>query len=675
MTPDLELLWQPVEIGPLTLRNRIASGPSTLLYAQDNVLSQRHVAYHAERARGGTALIITEEHAAYDGALGAFPDACTAYEERAVPAMAALADALHGHGALGIVQLYGPGASDTGTVVGDRWRPAISASAVTTGAPNVMTRELSVDEIADIVAGHAVSAANVAQAGMDGIELHAAHGWLAGQFLSPLFNRRRDGYGGSARERCRFVLELIEAARAAAPGLALGVQVSVDEHVGTAGIRPADCLEQIDVLAGAGVDYISISTGSRFSTARTIAAMESPDVVLGAHGRAARDVVAGRAKVLLVETIRTVADAARVIAAGAADVAVMTRAHFADPYLVEKARAGRVGETIPCVGENECMIRAFAARPVACLMNPVMGREAHWGPAARRPDRARAPGSVVIAGAGPAGLTAAAALAVRGARVTVLERRDRPGGHVAALGELPGRARWRLAVAAWVAAAQRAGVQLRLGEAADVDIVAALAPDLVLCATGATWRTDGASGLIPGSPPAPWPVRACIPVLDVATAVTRALADPRGLGERVLIADESGEYLPLGLADLISAAGTRIDVVTPHAEPAQWVTGAQDGTEVLARLAAREVTFIPGHAVSDVAGAEVSITERWSDRSRSLGTFDTIVLAQLRIADDGLVRRLRDGGAPARALGDALAPRRTLEVVYEAERIGRELTQ
>lgn len=665
---DLGCLWEPIDVGPVRIRNRIACGPSTLLYARDNVVSERHVAYYAERARGGAGLIITEEHAAYAGGLGAFPDACTAYEARAVPALRSLADAVHEHGAACFVQLYGPGAQDSGAVVGDHWQPVHSASPVPSPGSGLVPHALDASEIAQLVAEHAVSAANVERAGMDGVEIHAAHGWLGAQFLSPYYNRRQDAYGGGPRQRCRLVLELLEAVRAAAPSLAVGVQVSIDEHVGPHGIEPDASLEQIDTLVESGlVDYISVSTGSSFSTARTIAAMEAPDVVLARHGRAVVSAVAGRASVFLVDTIRTVDNAAAAISDRAADVAVMTRAHFADPALVRKAVEGRVGETTPCIGENECMVKAFGGRPVACLMNPVMGRERRWAPARDAP--AAASLSVGVLGGGPAGLQVAATLAQQGHRVVLWERDRQLGGHLLPLSRLPERQRWRLAIESLVGAAERAGVDLRVS--AELAAGTAKEYDRLLCATGSVWLRTGASAFRPE--PGPVPGVEASHVLDIATATDRALADPQALGRRVVIIDESGEYLPLGLADVLSAAGVTVELITPHAELAKWVRVAQDGTELLARLASRDVEVTTGLVLSAVEGELISLRESWSGRVRRLGPVDTVVLSQLRAPDDAAAARLAATGATVRLLGDALAPRRTIEVIYEAEKVAREL--
>lgn len=663
-------LFEPLQVGPARIRNRIVAGPSTLLFAEDNVLSERHVAYHAERALGGVGLIVTEEHAAHRLGIGAFPDACSAWEPRAVPAMARLGDAVHEHGANVFVQLWSAGIEDTGTMIGERWHPVLGPSRAASPGHNALALALSEAQIAAVVAGFAQAARNVEVAGVDGVEIHAAHGWLVAQFLSPLFNARTDRYGGTPQRRAQLLIEIVEAIRASTSKLALGVQLSVDEYVGEAGITPEQTLAQVELLAAGGlVDYVNISTGSQYSRGRTIAPMEAPEAMLAEHGRAVKRVAGERMKVLLADTVRTVGAAARLIEDGAADLVAMTRAHIADPFLVEKARSGRVAETIPCVGENECILRTRRGRPVSCLMNPTSGRERRWGAHATAVERPVQTLRIAVAGGGPTGLKLAATLAERGHEVALWERSRRLGGHLDLLARLPGRSRWQVGVDALVDAARRAGAQLRLGAEADVETLAAFAPDLVLCATGASWDRTGLSFAAPRREPLPGIDSEH--VLGASDAGERALAAPGSLGGRVLIVDETGEYLPLGLADLISAGGSHVEVITRHAQPFESVRLSLDGDDALARIAPRGVELRAGHLLAAVNGSSVSIRELWSGREQTIDDVDTVVLSMLRTPEDALLASLRDAGIAARAVGDALTPRRTAEVVYEAEEVAR----
>lgn len=669
---SLDVLWEPLQIGPVEVRNRIAHGPSTLLFAEDNVFSERHIAYHAERALGGTGLIITEESAAYRNGLGAFSDACSAFEPRAVPAMAKLADALHEHGARGFVQLWGPGLEDSGTLMRERWQPVMAVSRSPSPGHNAIPMVMGAKQIAEVVQGFGQSARNAEVAGLDGIEIHAAHGWLVKQFLSPLFNDRSDDYGGSLRKRMRFLLEILEAIHARAGAMAVGVQLSVDEYVGELGISPQDTLEQAEVLAASGlVDYVNISTGSQYSREYTIAAMEHPEALLADHARAVKEVAGDRMKVLVIDTVRTVAAAAELVGGGACDFVGMTRAHIADPFLVKKAMSGRAAETIPCVGENECILRTRLARPVVCLMNPTSGRERHWGTRATAGAPAPQPLTVAVVGGGPAGLHVAGVLADRGHRVTLWEREQRLGGHLDLWAKLPGRQRWQIGIDALADAAHRAGVELRVGEAASLAELHALEPDEVLCATGSTWDRTGVTFV--RADHSPLPGMDSDRVIGADEAIRRALAQPGCLGKRVVIVDETGEHLPLGIADLLSSQGAAIELITRHPQVSAAAVSSLDAGGALKRLRGREVELRSGHLLGGLDGDVVRITEGWSGRERTIEGVDTVVLCMLRTPETRLLGELRAAGLTARALGDALTPRRTAEVIYEAEDVGRAL--
>ena len=230
-------------------------------------------------------------------------------------------------------------------------------------------------DLAQLAADHARSAAIVQAGGLDGVEVHGAHGWLVGQFLSPFYNRRDDGYGGSVENRCRLALELGRAIRAeVGEAFPVGIALTYDEGIGEAGITPADTERQLEVLASAGVyDFFDLSIGAPHSGHLTISPMSVPEGYALPFGLRAKRVVGDRAAVFVAGRVVSVAMAAQAVAEGAADVVGMTRAHLADPHLVRKAREGRVGETTRCVGANVCVGRALRGVEVACVLNPVTG--------------------------------------------------------------------------------------------------------------------------------------------------------------------------------------------------------------------------------------------------------------------------------------------------------------
>ena len=668
MPQALDALWEPIELGSLTLRNRVMAGPATLLYADDNVLSERHIAFYRERAAGGAGVIVSEEHAAHPTALGAFRHACTAWEPRAVGPFTRLAEAVHEHGGRQLIQLYAPGLADSSTLNLDDWGPVWAPSAIVApdGERSVAMAQADIDSM---VAGFVTSASNVAAAGLDGVELHGAHGWLIGQFLSPMFNRRTDAYGGSTEARCRLALEIAQAVRDHRPGLVLGLQLSVDEYVGDVGITPEETDLQVEILAGSGLfDYLSLSTGSQFSRHRTIPPIGTPDAVLAEHGRRAREIARGRTAIALLGRIRHLATAARLLEEGAADIVAMTRAHLAEPAMVRRSQDGEADTVTPCVGENECLNRAFAGRQVTCVLNPMTGRERAWPmprPAAARPRR------VTVVGAGPAGLRAAAVAGERGHEVTLLERSGEAGGHLALLARLPGREDWCEGVEFLARAATRHAREVRLGVDATAARVAEGAPDVVLVATGCDWEADGRDPARPGAPAIDG--AAAPTVVDVETAVRRVLADPGALGRHVVVLDESGEVLPVGLAEIVGAAGARVEIVTRRPQVGARLHATLQAPEVFGRLAALDVHLRPGHGAVRIADRRVELTETWSGRPAVIEDVDTVVLALRRAPRDGLAAELRDAGLEVHVIGDARSPRRAAEAIHDGERIGRAL--
>jgi 2,4-dienoyl-CoA reductase-like NADH-dependent reductase (Old Yellow Enzyme family) len=668
---DLDILWSELDIGPVRVKHRVMATAHSLAFADDHILSDRHVEYYRERARGGIALLVTEQHAAHPLSLGSFYHCCTAHDRRVIPQFAKLADAVHEHGARQFVQLMVTGVQDKGAMMTE-WHPLWGASRVPSYLHNEVPVTMGQAEIDSIVEGYVQSARNVWVGGLDGVEIHGAHSYLVAQFLSPFYNRRSDAYGGTPIKRCRLALEVAEAMREATNGeIAIGIRLSYEEFMGDRGITAEDTDEQLDHMAASGLfDFFDISAGSYNTLHLAVPTMEVDEAWLLPYGQRAKRIVAGRAKVFLVGRIRTVERAAHVLREEGADMAAMTRAHIADPALVEKAQQGRTDEIVRCINANECLLRNFKQLDVACLVNPVTGREAKWGRgklASVNGDRRK---RVVVVGGGPAGLRFAGAAARRGHDVLLLEAEDELGGHVNLIKRLPNRGTWQDAIDGLRVALEKAGARYELGIEATVAGVESREPDVVVCATGATWNRDGFSSYR-------WD-RDALPgangenVVDLASAVRQALDDPGALGGDVLILDDTGEYLPIGLADLISQQGVAVEIVTRKASVGEEVIGAFEAPFVYPRLLGNGVRFSPQQFVEQIDGREVELYGVWGGPHRTVEV-DTVVLSMYRTPRDGLAQELRGRVDDVRVIGDALAPRRTIEVIYEGEKFGREL--
>ena len=396
----------------------------TIAYGEDNVLSDRHIAYYRERAKGGIGLIISEQQAGHRLSKGSFHMGCTAWEKRAIPQFAKLADAVHEFGAKQFVQLFGCGVHDKGTMIFDEWHPLWAASIVPSIAHREVPLVMEKEHIDDLVKGFGEAALNTKVAGIDGIEIQGAHSYLIGQFLSPSYNRRSDQYGGSSENRARLPLEIAEEIRhRVGSDVALGLRLSFDELMGPAGITAAESEEQIERFAVSGLfDFMNISSGGYHTIQYAAPPAEFVEEgYMVPFAQRAKEIVGDRARIFTVGRIIRLAMAEQIVAEGAADMVGMTRAHVADPFLVRKALEGRDDERVHCVGANVCQQRLWDQRPMACAVNAVAGRERYWGDGtlvmatpARR---------IAVVGGGPAGLKTAVLAAHRGHTVVLYERK------------------------------------------------------------------------------------------------------------------------------------------------------------------------------------------------------------------------------------------------------------
>jgi 2,4-dienoyl-CoA reductase-like NADH-dependent reductase (Old Yellow Enzyme family) len=721
-TPDLSPLFRPLPLAGTTLPNRVMTSAMTLQYGVDGFISDRHLAIYEERARGGVGLMFSEQLTASSLSPSPFPSEIRAYDEGQVERFAALAERLAPYESRFFAQLFCGGVSGSSTAGLSGWSPVRGPSRI--GAPGGETPlPLSAGEIDAIVADFATSARHVKEGGLDGVEIHGAHGWLVGQFLSPFYNHRDDEYGGSVENRCRFALEVGRAIRAeVGPEFPLGIALTYDEMIGDQGIHEDDTLAQLEVfLADGAFDFFDISLGAPHSVHFTIAPMAVPEGVALDFARRARDLVAGRAAVFAAGRVVDPEMAAAAVRDGAVDVVAMSRAHLADPHLVRKAKGGRPAEIRRCIGANVCVGRAKAGEPVACVLTPSTGRELEAWPS--DPSAASARGRrVLIVGAGPAGLRAGAICASRGHEVTVFERRDRAGGHLADLAALPTREGWGRAVEDLLAELARSGAALRLGTEVDAALVAAESPDLVLLATGSEWESTGATAAVPtgiagaSAPVEPYRRIATVslhtnaedpPAVETSSAIDRvslhtdaedpsavepscriatetlhaptllpldaaielARVDPSRLGASVLIADDTGTYAPLGLAEALAAAGATVRFVTARNEIGTEPAFHLELPHLLPRLRALGVDLATARAVTAVDGDAVEVADLWGGPTERIDGVDTVVLALRRRSRDGLAAALDGSGIELRTIGDALAPRPTAAVVEEAERV------
>lgn len=670
---QLERVWQPLTIGSTTVKNRIMMTAQSTLYGEHHLLGDRHIEYYRERARGGCALFICEQQGGHPIATGSFHAGCSAYDPASIPQYAKLAEAVHAHGARQFVQLYAPGVHDKGGTVMDHWHPLWAVSRIPSfvhkEVPYVMQRE----DIADLVRGFAQSALNVKCSGCDGVEIHAAHSYLFGQFLSPAYNYRSDEYGGSIANRARVLVELGEAIRRkVGPDFTLGVRLSYDEFMGEAGITPEQTEEVLEILAATGYyDFFNISGGGYHTLHMAVAPMSVDYGFMLPFGQRAKEIVGDRAKVFIVGRIVDLGMAEQALRDGCADMIAMTRAQMAEPHLIRKTLEGRQKEIFGCMGANECVARSFENRPSVCLVNPSVGRERQWGSDKLNPVSAAERKHVLVVGGGLAGMHTAQLAARRGHRVSLWEAGERVGGSLNLLLAMPTRKEWGIAIDNLQRAMEVNGVELRLNTPATVEALEAAAPHTVVIATGSRFTTDGYSQFRPERPSIPGHEQAH--VVDVATAARQALENPTALGKRVLIIDQTGDYLPVGLAELLAVGGAaEVELLTPSELVGEDVMRRLEYAHVIPRLTAAGVRLTTLSFVEAIRGHEVEVYPVWGGPRRT-ESWDTVVISISRVPDESLYFACQGRFPRVERVGDCVAPRRPAALTYEAEELARRL--
>ncbi|RNL62616.1 FAD-dependent oxidoreductase [Nocardioides marmoriginsengisoli] len=626
--PDYPHLLAPGRIGSMELRNRLVMSPMETMYGTpDGLPSARTIAYFAERAAGGVGLItvgatgIDHQHPETPGGLHLGTDA-------SVAAHRALVEAVHAHGARIQPQIVHAGPDGLGpemhgvTSLG----PSVIPSYLT-GRPS---EEISVEQFGAVLDLYKAAVRRAREAGYDGIELHAAHGYMMlGSFLAPQRNRRTDAYRGDTPQgRLRAVFEALAAIRAeVGDDFPVTLRISGFERV--AGGRPMyETAQSAPALVEAGVDAFHVSGGviDRLVSKMVNGSDDGDGLNLGAAA-AVRQVV--DVPVIAVGRLHDPDLAEQALADGRADFVAMGRPLLADPELPRKLRdGGRVRRCISCENCIDSLEQRFS---VDCAVNPRTGAEADLplGPT-------RAVRHVVVVGGGPGGMEAARTAAGKGHRVTLLE----------ADGELGGAFRWASAAhpdnAPFIeylrAELAAAAVDVRLGERATADTIAALDPDAVIVATGA--RIAGAA--IPGSD---------LPHVVDGAGMRALLAGPDlALGRRVTVL--GGDLAGVAFAVLAAERGHAVAVVEPGRELAPEI-GWKRKTEEMNRLDRLGVTVHVG-AVVDRIEAGAVVFAPYGSGPRPLPS-DSVVIAgvlepELTLYDE---IRARLPGVPVEAIGDA----------------------
>lgn len=662
---NLDALWQPLNIGSVTIKNRVALTAHALVGSLDNILGQHNIDYYVERARGGVGLILTEAQMVHSSGKGMVVSAQEGWRPESIAAYRRLAEAVAPFGTKVFCELGHMGPPDDNMMFLDNYRAILSPSGIPPFSTSEMPKPMEPDDFEALIAGFVRTALNAKEGGLDGIEIHSAHGFLLSSFLSPGSNRRTDQYGGSTENRCRFLIQVGQAVRSAVgDDFPMGVRLGLEEFTPD-GIHEDEGRRILEHVHGHGLfDYYSISGAHLTSVHKQISPMGVEAGLLQPYAAIAKTIVGPDTPVITVNRITNVEQAAEIIDDGVADMVAMVRAHMADPFLVTKAQQGALDLIRECVSCNQgCVGRLFKQRAITCTINPVAGREALWGDGTLT--RAEQTQKVVVVGGGPAGLKVAEVAATRGHEVVLFERTPHLGGSIRYAAELPYRDRWKLLIEGFDRSLKFLGVDIRLGITATVDAILAEHPGVVIMATGSVYdKTGFSSGLA---------FREGIPGLDTVRTLTpiEALDEPEACGERVVIVDDSVEYLGLGLAEFLTDLGKKVEIVSRHMAVGADTATTGDIGHLYPRVRSKGIEITAQHYVAGIEHGVATISEVWGGKEHEV-PIDSIVLNMQRFPERTLYDHLSaDFSGVLHRIGDCMAPRHVDEAIYEGEKIGR----
>lgn len=654
-------LFSPVTLRGRELRNRIVFGAHTTNMAEGGVPVERHVAYYAERAMGGAAMIVVEPMPVHPAAVltrGNFRPC----DDSVIPGFRAVTGAIKGHGAVAIQKLYHIGAhGDSDLSFHPHWSPSAGPSYHDSDG----SHEMSEAEILETIDGFVQAARRCKEAGFDGVEVWAAYLGLIDQFWTPWTNRRQDRWGGSLENRTRFSREVMSQIReTCGPDFIIGLSIS-DQPEASVALTHAEQAEIVGLHDDLGlVDYVTCGSGGYLDFPSLMPTFLFPEK-LGADLASA---IRKRVKTALVTAeshVRTPENAETVLGEGSADLVSIVRGQIADPHLASKAANGRPEDIRGCISCNQmCWGRRSRDYWISCLINPSAGREFEWG--GDRFTKADRPKSVLVAGGGPAGLETARVAAERGHSVILAEASSRLGGNFLLAGMQPRRAQVLDLISWYERQFSKLGVDVRLNTYVEAEDVRAFGADEVVLATGSVPSDTGFQKALPGI--------AALPGLSLGHVFSpeAVMAREARPGKRVLVLDEAGNWRGCGTAWKLAEDGHAVTIVTPDPFVGKELVRTSADIPLRRKLRQLGVNWITDAAIDAWHGDGATLVDlNTGDRKRL--DADSLVMATTSQPATWLARDLAAAGIAFREIGDCAAPRQAAFAFHEGRKTGLSL--
>jgi len=608
----------------------------------DGTPSERIIKYYEERAKGGVGLIVTEVTRVNDDHGKASDGQLSVSTDENIEALKMFADRIHQYGTKLFIQLHHPGRQNASAAIGGQ--PVVGPSAIPCGLMQEETRALTTEEVEGLVEDFVNGAKRAKAAGIDGVELHAAHGYLLNQFLSPYTNKRTDKYGGSFENRLRFIEEIITGIRQECDDYPLMVRLSVDEYLDTIGapeqgIVLEEGVKIVQALEKLGIDAIDVSSGI-YETMNTIVEPTSYPQGWRTHlSQAVKATV--NIPVLAANVIRKPEFAEELLSSNTIDFVGIGRGLLADPEWVNKAAEGREFDIRNCISCLHCFESIFAGN-LECAVNPRMGRELEY-------DHLKIDGqgqTVAIIGAGPAGMESARVLALRGFMPVIFEKEATVGGQLLLANKPPQKEKIDWLIEYLDSQIKQLGVEVRLNTMATVEEIRKLSPYAVFIATGADAFIPGIEG-------------SNLEHVFTTTEILNGAVNLEGKNIAVIGSGMTG----LETAELLAEQG---NMVTVYEMANQIGAGAyfQNLIDVTTKLAKLGVGLHPVHKLNMIMERSI-VLENLDTNEMVESPVDAVVLSLGVRPNDTIANEMRANFANVKLIGDVNAPRKIVQAMSE----------
>jgi dimethylamine/trimethylamine dehydrogenase len=668
--PRYDILFEPVQIGPVTARNRFYQVPHCNGMGYRDPSGEAYM--RRVKAEGGWAVVCTEQveiHPTSD--IGPFIE-LRLWDDQDLPALTRISEKIHEGGALAGIELAHNGLNSPNLISREPPLGPQNLPVVSWNYDPVQAREMTKADIADMRYWHREAVRRSLQAEYDIVYVYAGHA-IGGlhHFLSRRYNNRSDEYGGSIENRARLLREILEDTREVCDGkAAVACRISVDELLGDEGITRAE-IEDVIGMLGEHPDLWDFVLGSWEDdsvTSRFGPEAEQEPYVRGLKALTTKPVVGvGRftSPDMMVHQVKT----------GVLDLIGAARPSIADPFLPRKIETGNLEDIRECIGCNICVSGDFTMSPIRCTQNPTMGEEFRRGWHPEKIRKKSSDSTVLVVGAGPAGLEAARSLGNRGYTVSLAEATRALGGRVARESKLP-------SLSAWIRVVDYREQQICKLDNVEVFMQSEMTADdiidnefnHVVVATGAHWRHDGVGRWHTK----PMEIAEGAEVLSPDEIMTGA----RPRGQRVVVFDDDHYYMGGVVAELLAKEGLDVTLITPAAHVSQWTTNTLEVARIRKRVIRAGIDVRTNTAVTSVTPDGVRTACVYTGDEGAVNA-DSVVMVTARLPHDRLYQELlgrKSEWADAdllsvRAIGDAWAPATIAAAVWSGHRYAEELDE